>query len=59
VAAATDQRHLNAKVSITDVTAKVENDQRESVRKLAQAHGMLTKMIHSSQDLQPFKRLVR
>ncbi len=34
--AAADQRHLNAKASITDIAAKVENDQPESVRKLAQ-----------------------
>jgi hypothetical protein len=37
-AAAANQRSLNTKASITDITVKVENDQWESVRKLAQAH---------------------
>ncbi len=40
-----DQRHLNTKVSITDMAAKVENDQQET--KLALTQGMLTKMVHA------------
>jgi hypothetical protein len=33
--AAADQRNLNAKTSIADIAAKVEDDHRGSVRKLA------------------------
>ncbi len=36
--AAANQRSLNAKASIADITAEVENDQWESVRKLTQDH---------------------
>jgi hypothetical protein len=46
--AVADLRNLNAKDSITDITAEVENDQRESVMKLAQAHEKLANMIHSA-----------
>jgi hypothetical protein len=46
--AVADQRHRNAKVSITDITTEGENDLWESVRKLAQAHGVWTKMIHTT-----------
>ncbi len=45
--AVADLRNLNAKDSITVIIAEVEN-QRESVMKLAQAHEMLAKMIHST-----------
>jgi hypothetical protein len=41
-AAAANQRSLNAKASIADITAEVENDQWESVKKLAQAHDIST-----------------
>ncbi len=41
-------RNLNSKASITNITTEVENDQRESVMKLAQAHKMLAKIIHSA-----------
>jgi hypothetical protein len=34
-AAVVDSRNLNAKASITDITAEMENDQRESVMKPA------------------------
>jgi hypothetical protein len=37
-AAAADQRNRTATVSIADIAAEVENDSRESVMKLAQAH---------------------
>jgi hypothetical protein len=37
-----------AKVPITDIAAEVENDQRESAMKLAQAHGVSTKAIHTT-----------
>jgi hypothetical protein len=43
---AADRRHSNANTSIIDITAKVENDQLKNVRKLAQAHGVITKMVH-------------
>jgi hypothetical protein len=35
---AVDQKNLNARTSMADTAAVVENDQRENVRKLAQAH---------------------
>jgi hypothetical protein len=34
------------KVSIADVAAKLENDQQENVRKLAQAHDMLARTVY-------------
>jgi hypothetical protein len=37
-AAAANQRNLTAKASISNISAEAENDRRESVRKLAQAH---------------------
>jgi hypothetical protein len=42
--AVVDQRNLTAKASI----AEVENDRRESVRKLAQAHGVSARKVHSA-----------
>jgi hypothetical protein len=39
------QWHLSTKASITDIAAEVENDQRESVSKHAQAHGCLLKRL--------------
>jgi hypothetical protein len=54
---AADQKHLNAKASITDIAAKVENDEQESVRKHAQAHGMSNKTVHLHKDLQLSKKL--
>ncbi len=39
--AAANQQSLNAKASIIDITAEVENDWWESIRKLAQAHDIL------------------
>ncbi len=47
-AAAANQRSLNAKASIADITAKVENDQWESVRKLAQARDISTLTVHDT-----------
>jgi hypothetical protein len=35
-----DQRNLNAKASIADITAEIENDQLENVRKLSQVNIM-------------------
>jgi hypothetical protein len=54
VAAVADQRNLNAKDSITDITAVVENDRQENVMKLTQAHEMSANMIHGTlhKDLQ-------
>jgi hypothetical protein len=45
--AAADQRHFNTKASIT-YTAKVDNGWQESVRKLTQAHDVLTKMVNTT-----------
>ncbi len=45
---AVEQRHLNAKPSIVNISAKVENDRREIVRKLALDHGVSTKTIHGT-----------
>jgi predicted Zn-dependent protease len=61
VAAVAYPRNLKAKASITDITAEVENDQRESVMKLAEAHEMLAKMIHSAlyKDLQLSQKSTR
>jgi hypothetical protein len=37
-----------AKISIADITAEVENDLQESVRKLAQAHDVSARMVHAA-----------
>ncbi len=47
-AAAADQRNLTAKPIIANIAAKVENDWRESVRKLAQAQDVLVKTVHAA-----------
>jgi hypothetical protein len=43
----TDQRNLNATVSIADIAVKVENYLQESVMKLAQAHCVSAKTVHA------------
>jgi hypothetical protein len=48
VAAAVDQRNFTATVSIADIAAEVENDRRESVMKLAQAHDVSVKTVHAT-----------
>ncbi len=48
MAAAAKQRNFTATVSIADIAAEVENDCRESVMKLAQAHDVLVKMVHAT-----------
>jgi hypothetical protein len=40
---AVDQRNFTATVSIADIATKVENDHRESVMKLTQAHNVSVK----------------
>ncbi len=45
---AADQRNLTAAVSIADITAEVENDCQERVMKLAQAHGVSAKTVHTA-----------
>ncbi len=45
MAAAADQRNFTATVSITDIAAEVENDRRESVMKLTQAHDVSVKTV--------------
>jgi hypothetical protein len=46
-AVAADQRNLTVTMSIAGITAKVENDRRESVMKLAQAHDVSPKTVHA------------
>jgi hypothetical protein len=48
VATAADQRNFTATVSIADIAAEVENDCRESVMKLAQAHDVSVKIVHAT-----------
>jgi hypothetical protein len=45
---------IKKKSFIVDITAEVENDQEESVMKLAQPHAMSTKTLHATlhKDLQ-------
>ncbi len=43
-----NHRHLNAKASVADIAIEVENDQRETARKLAQAHGLASKTVHAT-----------
>ncbi len=45
---AVDQGNPNTKASITNVTAEVENDWQEIVMKLAQAHDVSAKTVHTS-----------
>ncbi len=44
--AAAKQRNLTPMVSISDIAAELENDLRESVRKLAEARDVLARTIH-------------
>ncbi len=45
---AADQRNLSTKASIANMAAEVENDRRENVRKLAQAHDVSARMIYAA-----------
>jgi hypothetical protein len=47
-AAAADQRNLITKASIANMAAKVENDRRENVRKLAQAHDVSARTVFAA-----------
>jgi hypothetical protein len=47
-AAAVDQSHLKAKATIAYFAAEMENDQRMTVRKLAEAHGMMPETVHAT-----------
>jgi hypothetical protein len=47
-AAAVDQRNRITKASIADMAAEVENDQRENVRKLAQAHDVTARTVYAA-----------
>ncbi len=47
VAAAADQRNLNAKASIADIAAELKNDWPESVKKLTQAHDVSARMVQA------------
>ncbi len=46
--AAADQRNLITKVFIADIAAEGENDRRENVRKLAQAHDVLARTVYAA-----------
>jgi predicted Zn-dependent protease len=56
-----NQRHLNAKASVADITIEVENDQWETARKLAQAPSLASKTVHATlhKDLQLSKKSAR
>ncbi len=56
-----DQKNLNTKASITNITASVENDQQENVWKLAQVLGVTIKMVHATllKDLRLSKKSAR
>jgi hypothetical protein len=43
-----DQRNLITKASITNMAAKVENDLRERVRNLAQAHNVSARTVYAA-----------
>jgi hypothetical protein len=43
---AADQRNLITEASIADMAAKVENDRRENVRKLSQAHDVSARTVY-------------
>ncbi len=43
-----DQRKLTARALIADIAAEVENDRRESVRKLAQVHNVSARMVYAA-----------
>ncbi len=47
-AAAADQRNRITKASSADMAAKVENDRRENVRKLAQAHDVTARTLYAA-----------
>jgi hypothetical protein len=47
-AAAADQRKFTSRALFANGTAEVENDQRESVRKLTQAHDMTARTIYTA-----------
>jgi hypothetical protein len=47
-AAEADQRKLTARALIAYSATKVENDRRESVRKLAQAHDVSARMVYAA-----------
>jgi hypothetical protein len=42
------QRNLNTKASIADMAAELENDQRENVRKLAQALDVSARTVYAT-----------
>jgi hypothetical protein len=47
-AAAADQRNLNTKASIADMGAELENDRRENVTKLSQAHDVSARTVYAA-----------
>ncbi len=47
-AAAADQKKLTARALFADSAAEVENDRRESVRKLAQSHDMTARTVYAA-----------
>jgi hypothetical protein len=45
---AADQRNFNTKVFIADMAAELENDWRENVGKLAQAHDVSARTVYAA-----------
>jgi hypothetical protein len=45
---AADQKNLKTKASIADMATELENDRREKVRKLSQAHDVLAKKVYTA-----------
>jgi hypothetical protein len=43
-----DQRNFTANVSIAGMAAEMENDQQESVRKLAEAYDVSARTVHGA-----------
>jgi hypothetical protein len=47
-AAVANQRNLNTMTFIADMAAELENDRRENVRKLSQAHDVLARTVYAA-----------
>jgi hypothetical protein len=48
MAAAADHRNFNTKASIANMATELENDQRENVRKLAQALNVSARTVYAT-----------
>ncbi len=45
-----DQRNLNTTTCIADMAAELENDRRENVRKLSQAHDVSARTVYAAHE---------